>query len=193
MPHQQLLRPYAAAGIALAIALVGAIVLSARARAEPGSDHDADAEYRVSLAVAQDRAKTMHEVYAATLEALHHHYFHGDRARVPAKAMEDVFAELQRQTKMEARWISASLQPMSINHEPKSDFEKQAAKEIAAGKAELDAIDGGYYRRAGAISLSGGCVACHGGLFQGEGRRQFAGLVISIPIIADAEQKRPNR
>jgi hypothetical protein len=186
MPRQQLLRPYAAVGIA--IALVGAMVLSARARAEPDSGQDDDNDnYRVSLAVAQDRAKTMHDIYAATLEALHHHYFHGDRARVPAKAMEDVFAELQQQTKMEARWISASLQPMSLNHAPKTDFETKAAKEIAAGKAEFAAVEGGYYRRAGSISLSGGCVACHGGLFQGEGRRQFAGLVISIPITSDTQ------
>jgi len=191
MPRQQLLGPYATVGIA--IALVGAIVLSARARAEPDSGQDADDHYRVSLAVARDRAKTMHDVYAATLEALHHHYFHGDRARVPAKAMEDVFAELQQQTKMEARWISASLQPMSLNHAPTSDFEKQAAKEIAAGKAAVDAVEGGYYRRAGAISLSGGCVACHGGLFQGEGRRQFAGLVISIPITSDTEHEVQSR
>jgi hypothetical protein len=191
MPCQPLLRPYAAIGIAIAVA--GAIVLSARARAEPDSGQDVDDSFRVSVAVAQDRAKTMHEVYAATLETLHHHYFHGDRARVPAKAMEDVFAELRRQTRMEARWISVSLQPMSINHEPKSDFEKQAAKEIAAGKAAFDAVEGGYYRRAGAISLSGGCVACHGGLFQGEGKRQFAGLVISIPITSDGEHERPGR
>jgi len=186
MPRQPLLLPYAVFGTASA--LVVAIALSARARAEPGSGQDAADNHRVSVAVAQDRAKTMHEVYAATLETLHHHYFHGDRARVPAKAMGDVFAELQRQTSVEARWISGSLQPLSINHEPKSDFEKQAAKELAKGNPEFDAVEGGYYRRAGAISLSGGCVACHGGLFQGEGRPQFAGLVISIPVTGKVEQ-----
>lgn len=166
--------------------LCGGIMLCAAA---PNSDATgASDSQQVSVDVARDRAKIMHEIYAATLHSIHDHYFHGDRARVPAKAMEDVFAELQRQTKMEARWISASLQPMSINHEPKSDFEKQAAKEIAGGKAEFDAVEGGFYRRAGAIPLSGGCVACHGGLFQGEGRRQFAGLVISIPVTGDAAQ-----
>ena len=175
--------------LAITSALAVAIALAALAQAEPGSPgQGALDKYRVSVAVARDRATTMHEVYAATLETMHHHYFHGDRARVPAKAMEDVFAELQRQTKMEARWISVSLQPMSINHEPKSDFEKRAAKEIATGKAEFDAVEGGYYRRAGAISLSGGCAVCHGGLFQGEGRPLFAGLVISIPVTGDAEQ-----
>lgn len=148
-------------------------------------------KHRVSVAVARDRAKTSHEIYAATLESLHHFYFHGDRAAVPAKVMEDIFAESQRQTKIEARWISVSLKPMSINHEPKSNFEKLAAKEIAAGKPDYDAIEGGYYRRAGAIFLSGGCVSCHGGLTKGaEGKPQYAGLVISIPITGNAENKK---
>ena len=171
-------------------AFAAAIALGVRAQAEPDSPgQNALEKHRVSVAVAQDRARTMHKVYAATLEAMHHHYFHGERAVVPAKAIEDVFDELRQQTKIEARWISVSLQPMSINHEPKSDFEKRAAKEIAAGKEEFDAVEGGYYRRAGAIPLSGGCVACHGGLFKGaDNKARFAGLVISIPVTADSEE-----
>jgi hypothetical protein len=179
-------RPFA--NLALA-SILAATVVAALAQAEPrATEAEALDKHRVSESVARDRAKTMHEIYAATLETMHHHYFHGDRARVPAKALEDVFDELQQQTKMEARWISVSLQPMSVNHEPKTDFEKQAAKEIAAGKAEFDTLEGGYYRRAGAIRLGSGCVSCHGGLFKGaEGKPKFAGLVISIPVTGDAE------
>lgn len=175
--------------IILPSVLLAAITLCGHLQAEPGpQEKDGLDKHRVSVAVARDRAKTMHEVYAATLETMHHHYFRGDRAAVPAKAMEDVFAELRRQAKVEARWISASLQPMSINHEPKTEFEKQAAKEIAAGKPEVELIEGGYYRRAGTIPLSGGCVACHGGLFKGaEGKQHFAGLVISIPVTSEGE------
>jgi hypothetical protein len=173
----------------LASAILAAIVLCAPAGAEPSAEgQDSLDKHRVSVAVARERAKTLHDVYAATLETMHHHYFRGDRATVPAKAMEDVFGELRRQTKVEARWISVSLQPMSINHEPKSEFEKQAAKEIAAGKGEVDVVEGGYYRRAGAIPLAGGCVSCHGRLFKGaEDKQRFAGLVISIPVTGDAE------
>ena len=174
--------------VGIASAFVAAVALGTRAQAESGSQgHDNLDGHRVSVAVARDRAKTMHEVYTATLETMHHYYFHGDRATVPAKAMEDVFAELRRQTKTEARWISVSLRPMSIHHEPKSDFEKKAAKEIASGKAEFDAVEGGYYRRAGAIQLTSGCIACHSDLFRGaQGKAQFAGLVISIPVTGDS-------
>ena len=135
------------------------------------------------LAAARDRAQVMHDVYAATLEVLHHRYFHRDRAIIPARAMQDIFDEIERQSKTEAHWISASLKPMSLDHEPTSDFEKRAAKEIAAGTEQLEVVEDGYYRRAGAIPLRNGCVGCHGGFFKPQSKKpKFAGLIISVPI-----------
>jgi hypothetical protein len=150
---------------------------------EQANSKQANASERVSPDIARDRAKTMHRVYAATLESLHHHYFHGDRAIVPARAMEDVFEEIAAQSKVEARWISVNTKAMSIGHEPKSDFEKQAAKEIAAGKDSFESIENGIYRRAGAIPLASECVSCHTGFFAGAAKSpRFAGLVISVPV-----------
>jgi hypothetical protein len=144
-----------------------------------------DEQSRVPLAVARDRAKVMHDIYAATLEVIHRRYFHGDKAVVPARAMEDVFSEIKHQSRAEGRWISVNMKAMSIDHLPQSDFELKAAKEIADGKTELEIVEEGYYRRAGAIPLTGGCVGCHGGSF-GEPSKspKFAGLIISLPIIA---------
>lgn len=139
----------------------------------------------VVIAAARERAKVMHDVYAATLEVLHHRYFHRDRAIIPARAMQDIFDEMERQSKTEARWISASLKPMSVDHEPTSDFEKKASKEIAAGTPQLEVVEDGYYRLAGAIPLSDGCVGCHGGFFKPQSKKpKFAGLVISVPLNA---------
>lgn len=141
------------------------------------------ADGRVSVAVARDRAKVMHDVYSATLGTLHHRYFHGDRATVPARAMEDVFAEIKRNSKVESRWISVNTKAMSLDHDPKTDFEKRAAQEIADGKTEVEVVEDGYYRRAGAIPLGGGCLSCHEGLFRSTAKVQrFAGLVISVPV-----------
>ncbi|MCA9146884.1 MAG: DUF3365 domain-containing protein [Planctomycetales bacterium] len=149
------------------------------------SDERTEANERAGLSLedARDRAQVMHDVYAATLDVLHHRYFHRDRAIIPARAMQDIFDELERQSKTEARWISASMKPMSVDHEPASDFEKRAAKEIAAGTEQLEVVEDGYYRRAGAILLSDGCVGCHGGFFKPQSKKpKFAGLVISVPI-----------
>ena len=142
---------------------------------------------RVPVAVARDRAKLMHEIYAATLDVMHDRYFHADRAVVPARAMEDVFLQLDEQTGSKANWISVNLKAMSINHEPKTDFEKRAAREIVIGETEIEEIKDGVYRRAGAIPMAGGCISCHGGFFKEPTKaKKFAGLVISIPILPES-------
>ena len=138
---------------------------------------------RYPLAAARERAKLMHDIYTATLEVIHDRYFHGPRAMVPARAMEDVFSEMKRQSHTEARWISVNLKAMSIDHEPKTAFEKRAAKEIAGGKSEYELVEDGTYRRAGAIPLHGGCISCHEGFFPSNSTTpKFAGLIISIPL-----------
>lgn len=141
---------------------------------------------RVPEAVARDRAKVMHEIYSATLDVMHHRYFHRERSVLPARAMEDIFAHIDRQSGMQARWIAVNTKAMSINHEPATPFEKQAAREIAEGKTSIDVIEDGYYRRAGAIPLDAGCVSCHGGFFKEASKTpRFAGLVISVPVTRD--------
>ena len=152
---------------------------------EPTADSD-DANSRtarVSVEVARQRAKLMHDVYAATLEVLHHRYFHDSRAIVPARAMEDIFSDMASQQNINARWISVNTKAMSLQHEPKSDFEKKAASEIAAGTSAIELVEEGFYRRATAIPLAEGCVSCHAGMFaEAPKSPRFAGLVISIPV-----------
>lgn len=143
---------------------------------------------RVPVAVARERAQLMHNIYAATLDVLHHRYFHDSRAMVPARAMEDIFAEMARQSQVEARWIAVNTRAMSLSHEPKSDFEQTAAKEIADGKEDYESVENGYYRRAGAIPLASGCVNCHSGFFKQPSKTpRFAALVISVPVKEDEE------
>lgn len=132
---------------------------------------------------ARTEAKLLHAVYASTLDSMHHHYFRTERAIVPARALEDVFADMTRQMRIRAKWIAVNTAAMSIDHEPRSDFEKQAARALAAGRAEFERIDDGYYHRAGAIPLTSGCVSCHVGfLSRASSAPRFAGLVISVPL-----------
>ncbi|RPI82398.1 MAG: DUF3365 domain-containing protein [Planctomycetaceae bacterium] len=178
---------------ALTIPLVGcagilwmAVALCAQPPATSGDPPAGEKQGAVPLAVARDRAKLMHEIYTSTLEMMHQRYFHGEKAMVPARALEDVFSEMRRQSKVDARWISVNTRPMSIDHEPKTEFEKRAALEISRGTLEFDAVEDGTYRRAGAIALHGGCVNCHGGFFREASKTaRYAGLVISIPLTDD--------
>jgi len=137
----------------------------------------------VTVAGARAQAKLLHQVYAATLEVMHHHFFKRDRSVLPARALEDVFAELDRGAHIKAAWISVNTKPMSIHHEPRTPFEQQAAKAIAAGKGEFELVENGVYQRAGAIPLGAGCISCHTGFFSKTPQTQrFAGLVIRIPL-----------
>jgi hypothetical protein len=155
----------------------------------PSDAQNRDAQ-RVPIAVARDRAKLMHDLYTTTLDVMHDRYFHADRAIVPARAMEDVFSAMEDQTGSKANWISVNLKAMSINHEPQTDFEKRAAREIVAGETEIEVIEDGFYRRAGAVPMAGGCLSCHAGFFNQPSKvPKFTGLVISIPIVAESVDK----
>lgn len=153
---------------------------SKKVKGEPAQEPD---DKRVTVAVAKDRAKLMHGIYSATLDAMHHRYFRREGAVLPARAMEDVFADIDRQTSMKSRWIAVNTPAMSVNHEPETAFEKKAAAAIADGKAEFEGVEKGYYLRAGAIPLGTGCVGCHTKLSATTDKTpRFAGLVISIPV-----------
>jgi hypothetical protein len=148
--------------------------------AAPSSESAGDGD--LSINVARQRAVVAQDIYSATLRTLHRRYFHKDKAVLPARAMQDIFDDVESESKVKAQWISASLKPMSIDHTPETAFEKQAAKEIAAGTPHIEIVEDGYYRRAVAIPLTGGCLGCHEGMFQNDGRKKFAGLVVSLPI-----------
>ncbi len=152
--------------------------------AKPG-DEPADAD-RVSVAVAREKAAVLHEVYASTLHTMHQHYFHVNRAVLPARALEEVFDDMARKSKVKANWISVNTKAMSVDHEPDDEFERQAAAAIASGKEKFEAVENGYYRSASPIRLGGGCVSCHAGFFNGPSKTQrFAGLVIAVPVKAE--------
>lgn len=138
---------------------------------------------RMSVAAARERAKLMHDIYDTTLDVMHRHFFRREQSVLPARAMEDIFADMARQSSIQTRWISVNTKAMSINHEPETDFEKQAAKAIAAGKEDFELVEDGYYQRVGRISLGGGCVSCHTNQFSSPSTSaKFAGLVIRIPV-----------
>jgi len=71
----------------------------------------------------------------------------------------------------------------NLIHEPKTEFEKKAAQELAAGKDRYEVVKGGVYRRAGRVLLLGGCISCHVGFGAPQTKSpRFAGLVIAIPV-----------
>lgn len=141
-----------------------------------------------NLSEARERARLLHDVYATTLEVMHQHYFRRDGPVLPARAMEDVFGEMDGLSGTHANWIAVNTKAMSVNHEPKTEFEKKAAAELASGKPEYEFVGKGVFRRAAPIPLRSGCVGCHTEMFSSGGKTgRVAGLVVSVPIRSGAK------
>ena len=147
------------------------------------SELDPPVHQKLSIEQARDRARLLHDVSIAALESMHRTYFQREKSIIPSFVMEDVFGQIKRQWKVEAHWIAVNMKAMSVDHEPKTVFEKQAVREIAAGEVAYEEISNGIYRRAGAVHLGAACVNCHGGFFRDPGNSpKYAGLVISLRI-----------
>lgn len=136
-----------------------------------------------AVVAARERAALTHVIYATTMEMLHRHYFRRGQAVLPARAMEDVFAEVAEQTKVEGSWIAVNTKAMSLHHEPKTDFEKRAATAIAAGQERFETVDKDFLRIARPIPLGEGCVNCHTGMFRSPpSTPRLAGLIVAVPL-----------
>jgi len=179
-------------GLGLCLVAVGGFAFAgdsdatAETRAVTVSEVPKEPAGGVSEATARERARTTYRIYASTLDVLHDHYFHVNKAVLPARAMEDIFSDIEGQSGTKTRWIAVNAKAMSVDHEPANDFEKEAARRIAAGEKEVEQTESGVYRYAGSIPLHENCVQCHMGTFTNPPKKpRFAGLVISIPIRAD--------
>lgn len=146
----------------------------------------ADSKDRITLDAARDKAAQLHSIFESTLHAMHRNYFHREKERnpVPARAMQEIFSDLGRESHIDVRWISANTKAMSLDNEPQDEFERLAAKEISSGKDSFDRVESGSYRRAGSIVLGGSCITCHAASTFGPPPTtpRYAGLVISIPV-----------
>jgi len=150
---------------------------------EPIAAAPTAAQLEAAVSLARERAKLLHDVYAMTLDAIHHHYFRREGTVVPARAMERIFEEMASTSQTMANWISVNTKAMSIDHEPRTQFEKTAAAELSAGKKEYELIGKHFYRRAAPIPLGTNCIGCHAGMFSAPTKSpSCAGLVISIPL-----------
>jgi hypothetical protein len=105
-------------------------------------------EDRLTVSAARSRAKLLHDIYADMLQVLHWNYFREKTEKdvVPSRSLEDVFYGMKRRTKTEARWIAVNANAMHIDHKPKDDFEKAAARAISLGKQEYERVEQGVYR-----------------------------------------------
>jgi hypothetical protein len=151
---------------------------------KPAEQNGAETEPLPSQVEARGRARLLHEAMHSTLQIVHHRYFREDEGiPIPAMTLKSVFAEIETSRKVKLRWIAVEAPAMSIDHEPQDEFEREAAKAIAAGK-EYELVENGVYKHAALITLKSECLKCHLPNRKSTDPRA-AGLVISMPIKTD--------
>lgn len=186
------------AGASIALAAVMVLITIALVAGPPkksaqktASDQQAKEQTPQPLTAkeARGQARTLQTVYEASLHMMHHYYFDDDEGmRIPAKALEDVFAFSDEQTGWNTYWISVNSPPMNVDNKPDSPFEKKAAKALTDGQEEYEHIANGKYYRAGAITLTQTCMHCHVPALTGEADQPVvAGLVTTIPIESEKD------
>ena len=159
---------------------VAPLLIGAGALAIGGPPEGADAT--PSAAEARQRAKLLHGTIHDTLQVVHAQYFReGERLKIPAASLDLVFQGLEEREGIRARWLVVDGKAMNIDHRPRDDFEREAARRLAAGEERHEATEAGTYRFAGPITLGADCLKCHlpG---RSSNRSRTAGLVIAIPV-----------
>ncbi|MGZ0164995.1 MAG: c-type heme family protein [Planctomycetales bacterium] len=154
------------------------------AKEEDGADNPQQVMPKLTVAEARRQSRLLHDTYVATLHTVHRQYFDKDeRETIPARALEEVFRQVDAETGGKTRWISVNTPAMNIDHRPKAGFEKDAARQLSKGEREFERVEDGTYFRAGAVSLFAGCTKCHlSGLRPQQRVRSVAGLVMSVPV-----------
>lgn len=166
--------------IAIIVAIAAAEDSAAVSNAQPAAER-----LLPSQAEARVRAELLHDVFHAMLQEIHHSYFREDeKVAIPAVALKSVFGEIARHRKIELCWLAINAQAMNVDHQPKSEFEKEAAKAISAGAKHFERTEGGVYRRVGSIVLTSECLKCHLPL-RSSNKNRLAGLLIAIPVKGD--------
>jgi Protein of unknown function (DUF3365) len=133
---------------------------------------------------ARSRAKLLHEMVRGALQIMHRDFFDDENSHaIPSASLEDVFYEMGKSYNVQMKWLAVNADLVNVDHQAKSDFEKAAVKELAAGKQMTEQVEERSYQYAGAIRLGSQCLKCHVQR-RTSNEDRTAGVVITMPILA---------
>jgi hypothetical protein len=135
-----------------------------------------------SVEEARERAELLHDLANELLRAIHQAYYREDEGLpIPALLLRDVFHELGKRHQVEFRWLAVDADAMNVDHRPRTDFEKEAAKALIAGKTTNEETANGVLRHIGIVPLTSECLKCHLPNRRST-KTRAAGLMITIPV-----------
>ena len=136
----------------------------------------------LSVAQARRQAEILHDTLHTTLQVVHHRYYREDEGLLlPAAALREIFADIEKRQKIELHWLAVEGEVMNTDHRAKDDFELAAVAALKADKPFHEEVTATTYRRAGPITLRNECLKCHVPDRKSTEDRT-AGLVITISL-----------
>jgi hypothetical protein len=131
----------------------------------------------------REQIKMLDDLYKNAVVAITNTYTEKQGDTPAAEVAKQVFEAMHKKGWHTARLVDVTGKPKNKENVAKTDFEKKAATEIAAGKGYLEEVgeaDGKPVLRAATVvpALMKQCVACHGGK-QG---RALGTIVYEVPI-----------
>lgn len=131
---------------------------------------------------AKARARILFESITGSLLVMHRDFFDDeDGFAIPSRSLDDVFLELKKSHNIQLKWLTVNADSMNVDHDPKTEFEKEAATALASGKDFFEATTAENYQFAGAIGLESQCLKCHVQR-RTDNQPRTSGLTISIPV-----------
>jgi hypothetical protein len=125
---------------ALLAAVVAGVGRGGDARADPGTQVKAEAE--LSVERTREQVKMLDNLYKNAVVSITNRYV-GEQDRQPAiMVAQDVFGAMREQGWHSAKLVDATGEPMNDANAPRTDFEKEAAREINSGKPYFDRVVG---------------------------------------------------
>ena len=121
-----------------------------------------EASAPASVDEARARARLLHETIRGALQVMHRDFFGNgeDDLNLPSQSLDDVFLAVAEIWGVEIQWLGVNA-TKGASHEPDDDFEKAAAKALAAGEKEYEAVERGKFRYVGSIQIRNQCLKCH--------------------------------
>ena len=187
-------RPFLnARALLLLLPLVPAVIAAGAAPPEVPDKTTPDGQKAVETAgqslptvqEARGRARLLQDTIHSTLHVVHQQYYRENQGLpLPARTLKVVFSEVARRRNVNLQWLVVNADAGSVDHNPKTEFEQDAARALAAGKQEFELVEHGVYRHVGAIALSSECLSCHLPN-RTSSKDRTAGLVISMLIKPD--------
>ncbi|HEY5314085.1 MAG TPA: DUF3365 domain-containing protein [Pirellulales bacterium] len=140
---------------------------------------------------ARREVKLLDDIYKTAIVLITKHYVEESSDLPAGEAFKVLFENMKKKGWHEVRLLDGLGEPLNDENTPQDDFEREAIKQVMAGKAyyeKLDTIDGKRYLRAATVlpMVMEKCELCHDNF---KGKKVVGALAYTLPLQTNPPSK----